>query len=94
MPRGPEHGLTWNPGEAAEEVIPELDLKGWNEKDHESQRGLKACEGKAVCKKGWHVPTVSGLGGQSGEESGGTSEAVEEAGAGAEALLCQATGAG
>lgn len=35
VPGGPEHGLTWDPGKAAE-MIAELGLKGWNEKDRES----------------------------------------------------------
>lgn len=53
---------------------------------------MKAYESKAVCKKGWPVLTASGFGGQSGEERGGTSEAREEAGAGAKGLLHQALG--
>lgn len=62
--------------------------------DNESQNPVRACEGKAICKKGWPVPTVSRLGSQSEEEKGGMSEAEEEAGAGAEGLIRQATGLG
>ena len=28
---------------------------------------MRVYEGKAVCKKGWHVPAVSAFGGQRGE---------------------------
>lgn len=91
---GPEHRLTRDPGAAAEELMPEPGLGGWSEKDAEGQKRVIAQEGKAVCKKRWPVPTVSGFGGRSAAEKDGTSEAGEEAGTGAEGLVRQATGLG
>lgn len=53
---------------------------------------MRAYEGNAVCKKGWHILSVSSFGGQHGGGKWGTSGAAEEAGAEVKGLLRQALG--